>query len=80
MNDVDDAILKAKPLEEKLVDHYDGSNLLEQHEGRLDGFLSAEASAEMRARQASRARVMGLLLGAAALLFFAITIVKTGAT
>ncbi len=53
-------------------------DMFAQHEGQLDGFLSAEASTAMRARQKSRAQVMGVLLGAAALLFFAITIVKTG--
>lgn len=80
MSDNKDTILKVTPLDEKPVEQYSGPNFLEQHEGRLDGFLSVEASTAMRARQASRARVMGLLLGAAALLFFAITIVKTGAT
>ena len=51
---------------------------MEHRDGQLDGFLSPEASASIRARQASRARVMGLFLGAAAILFFAITIVKIG--
>jgi hypothetical protein len=78
MSEENNAIINATPLEQKPVDQYTGPRLLEQHEGRLDGFLSVEASVAMRARQASRARAMGLLLGAAALLFFAITIVKTG--
>ena len=72
-------IIKATPVENKLAERADGADFFEQREGQLDGFLSDEASAAMRGRQASRARAMGLLLGAAALLFFAITIVKTGA-
>jgi hypothetical protein len=78
MSDNNDTILKVKPLGEKPVEQFNSPNMQEPHDGQLDGFLSTEASAEMRARQASRARVMGLLLGAAAILFFAITIVKIG--
>lgn len=53
-------------------------DFFDQHEGQLGGYLSKEASTALRVRQQSRARVMGLLLGAAAILFFAITIVRTG--
>lgn len=57
----------------------DSRDFFAHNEGLLDGFLSYEASEAMRARQKSRARAMGILLGLAAILFFAITIVKTGA-
>ncbi len=40
--------------------------------------LSAEHSREIRARQAGRNKVMGVILVALAILFFAITIVKVG--
>ena len=72
-------VLKATPIESKASEDEVGTDFFVQHEGQLDGFLSAEDSAKIRVRQKSRARVMGLLLGAAAILFFAITIVKTGA-
>ena len=73
-------IIKATPIEAKPEEEQVATDFFAQHEGQLDGFLTAEASAAMRERQKSRARAMGLLLGAAAVLFFAITIVKTGAT
>ena len=38
--------------------------------------MTPEELAEYRARQKSRARVFGLLLGALAILFYAITIVR----
>ncbi len=40
--------------------------------------LSPEHSAEIRARQAGRSKMMGVILLALAVLFFAITIVKIG--
>lgn len=40
--------------------------------------LPIEQSREIRARQQARARVLGLVLGALCILFFAITIVKIG--
>jgi hypothetical protein len=40
--------------------------------------LTPEQSRDIRARQAGRARVMGVILIALAMLFFAITIVKIG--
>lgn len=42
------------------------------------GDLSLEQSHLTRARQQSRARIMGLILGALCVLFFAITVVKIG--
>ena len=80
MTDTNPPPLQARPLAEKPVEGADSPDIFVPHEGQLDGFLSREDSDTLRARQKSRARAMGLLLGAAALLFFAITIVKTGAT
>jgi hypothetical protein len=40
--------------------------------------LSAEHSRQVRERQQSRARMMGLILGGLCILFFAVTIVKVG--
>ena len=40
--------------------------------------LSPEQSRQVRARQAARSRILGVLLLALAALFFAITIVKIG--
>ena len=79
MSDDSQTVLKATPTDAKLSEQDIATNFFVQHEGQIDGLLSADATAAMRARQKSRARVMGLLLGAAAILFFAITIVKTGA-
>lgn len=45
---------------------------------RQVGSLDGEQSAQMRARQEGRARMMGLALGGLCILFFAITIVKVG--
>ena len=42
--------------------------------------LTREQSDAVRARQKSRARALGIILFAAAALFYAITIVKTGAS
>ncbi|MBK8374216.1 hypothetical protein [Sphingorhabdus sp.] len=41
--------------------------------------LTPEQSAQVRARQKGRAKILGLILGALAILFYAITIVKIGA-
>ncbi len=40
--------------------------------------FTVEESRAIRARQASRAKAMGLALGALCVLFFAITVVKIG--
>jgi hypothetical protein len=45
---------------------------------RRVGDLDLEQSRAMRARQQSRARMMGLILGGLCILFFAITVVKIG--
>jgi hypothetical protein len=42
--------------------------------------LTPEQSAQVRARQKGRAKMLGLILGALAILFYAITIVKIGAS
>lgn len=42
------------------------------------GDLDAEQSRAVRARQQSRAMVMGLILGGLCILFFAITVVRIG--
>jgi hypothetical protein len=40
--------------------------------------LTPEQNAEIRARQAGRSKIMGVLLIGLAILFFAITVVKIG--
>lgn len=73
-------VVKATPLEQRPAENPGlGGDMFAQHEGQLNGFLSAEDTAAHRARQASRARAMAVTLFAAAILFFAITIVKIGA-
>ena len=72
----DDAVRKARPISEKTSTERDYEFL--GREGRLDGYLDPAGSAERRARQASRARVLAILLALMCVLFFTITIVKIG--
>jgi len=50
----------------------------EQPDAQIVGMLDAEQNDAIRKRQASRARMMGVILLALCALFFAITIVKVG--
>ena len=79
MTNDNSTVLKATPLEQRQAEKPGvGGDMFAQHEGQLSGFLSVEETAAHRVRQASRAKAMGIILFAAAILFFAITIVKIG--
>ncbi len=78
MSEREPNILHASATADRPAKQSDMPNVFaEQQDARPIGVLNAEDNALFRVRQKGRALVMGLVLGGLAILFFAITIVKT---
>jgi hypothetical protein len=72
----EDGIRPARPLADEHQSQRDHDLL--GREGQVDGYLDAETSAQARAAQAGRARVLAIILVLLCVLFFTVTIVKIG--